>query len=55
MKCDKCNKGRVLVWTEYPLFRLDPCPQCHGSGIIACCEGLCEQPESSAGEQHDNQ
>ncbi len=38
-----------------PSYRLDPCPQCHGSGIVACCEGICEQPEASAGEQHDQQ
>ena len=45
MKCDHCHGfGRIALQTEPPAYRLDPCPQCHGSGIVACCEGLCEQP-----------
>jgi len=24
---------------------LIPCPDCGGSGIVHCCDGICEQPE----------
>jgi len=27
-----------------------PCPDCGGSGIAHCCDGICEQP-SSAGDR----
>ncbi len=46
MKCDHCHGfGRIAVQTEPPAYRLDPCPQCHGSGIVACCGDAIEQPE----------
>lgn len=48
MKCDRCHGfGRIAVKLEPPAHWLDPCPQCHGTGIVACCEGICEQPEAS--------
>ena len=56
MKCDKCRGIGNIVKDTMPegsgdlgvcSYRLDPCPQCHGSGIVACCEGICEQPEAS--------
>lgn len=25
-----------------------PCPECNGSGLQHCCEGLCEQPEKES-------
>ncbi len=50
MKCDHCHGfGNIAVPVGSPrddTYRLDPCPQCHGSGIVACCEGICEQPEA---------
>jgi len=54
MLCDTCR------WTERPGFvpargraRADgkdemiPCPDCGGQGIGHCCDGICEQPDSS--------
>jgi hypothetical protein len=29
---------------------LIPCPDCGGSGIAHCCDGICEQP-STAGDR----
>ncbi len=47
MKCDHCHGlGNITVYltNNAPRYRLDPCPQCHGSGIVSCCDGICEQP-----------
>ena len=27
--------------------RLIPCPDCGGSGIAHCCDGICEQPDTA--------
>jgi len=55
--CDTCR------WTGRPGFiraassekhgREDrgdmiPCPDCGGTGIAHCCDGICEQPENAA-------
>ena len=52
MLCDTCR------FTERPGFVrrpprageedhtvLIPCPECGGTGIAHCCDGICEQPE----------
>jgi hypothetical protein len=51
MLCDTCR------WTGRPGFvrgartrdddqgDLIPCPDCGGSGIAHCCDGICAQPE----------
>jgi hypothetical protein len=50
MLCETCR------WTERPGFvraphRLDagcdmiPCPDCGGTGVAHCCDGICAQPE----------
>ena len=35
MKCADAPSGYITV----------PCPECGGHGVIACCDGLREQPE----------
>jgi len=32
---------------------LIPCPDCGGSGIAHCCEGICEQPSAPGGRAPD--
>jgi hypothetical protein len=59
MICERCQgEGRVLnpalsvsytrtrVWIDNPrgLPLMIPCPECGGSGIAHCCEGLQAQP-----------
>lgn len=47
MRCEHCQ-GRQYVTrdVEYAVSRemvvyveYTPCPECHGSGIVSCCEG----------------
>lgn len=58
MKCERCYssgkpgfvmRGVVMMHTEgRACFHLEnkwePCPECMGTGIQHCCDGLCEQP-----------
>jgi hypothetical protein len=53
MLCETCRySGRVgfvgAGGHTSPEDRLDeqliPCPDCGGSGIAHCCDGICEQP-----------
>jgi hypothetical protein len=30
-----------------------PCPDCGGSGIAHCCDGICEQPVAPGGRASD--
>lgn len=50
MLCDTCQ------WTGRPGFVrsqerpdgkdvLIPCPDCGGTGVAHCCDGICEQPQ----------
>jgi hypothetical protein len=32
---------------------LIPCPDCGGSGIAHCCDGICEQPGTPGGRTPD--
>jgi|KBSMisStaDraftv2_1062788.scaffolds.fasta_scaffold498908_2 hypothetical protein len=32
---------------------LIPCPDCGGSGIAHCCDGICEQPGTPGGRASD--
>jgi hypothetical protein len=52
MLCDSCR------WSERPGFVraanapddrqiMIPCPDCGGTGIAHCCDGICEQPDRS--------
>ena len=60
MLCETCRySGRVgFVRAGGPASadkRIDeaaliPCPDCGGSGIAHCCDGICEQP-STAGDR----
>jgi hypothetical protein len=43
MLCDHCyGKYRVRQDSSIPF-----CPECGGSGILHCCDGLVAQPEDS--------
>jgi hypothetical protein len=51
MLCDTCQWGerpgfvratRGEDGARYPV--LVPCPDCAGTGIAHCCDGICEQP-----------
>ena len=33
--------------------RLIPCPDCGGSGIAHCCDGICEQPNAPSDRAPD--
>ena len=53
MRCDTCQgSGKIEDVVRHtdqaPTNSLAPaplpCPDCGGSGIAHCCEGLCEQP-----------
>jgi hypothetical protein len=33
--------------------RLIPCPDCGGSGIAHCCDGICEQPSAPSDRAPD--
>ena len=43
MICERCHgKGKIKARVFGPVrseWVWDPCPDCHGSGIVACCEG----------------
>lgn len=35
MRCERCQGSHYVTRdVEYT-----PCPECHGSGIVSCCEG----------------
>lgn len=55
MRCDYpgCERGGVLIGAASagkssvpPIWVREPCPRCHGTGIIHCCDGEREQPPS---------
>ena len=48
--CQACyGTGSEKLWRKYgPTFRA--CPECGGSGIEHCCEGLREQPATRAAD-----
>jgi hypothetical protein len=55
MLCDTCRfterPGFVRVHADggvHGIGEMIPCPDCGGQGIAHCCDGICEQPESSA-------
>jgi hypothetical protein len=59
MLCETCRYsarvGFVRAGTHTPTDdradeRLIPCPDCGGSGIAHCCDGICEQP-GTAGDR----
>jgi hypothetical protein len=55
MRCERCHGGGkigrftrpgdgIYEWIgEAIISQIDPCPECGGSGIIACCDGLVAQ------------
>ena len=50
MLCPNCyGKGAVLVNDN-----LEPCKECHGCGIIHCCEGLIEGLNDRGGPDLDD-
>jgi hypothetical protein len=53
MLCDTCRfterPGFVRARTRSahePDGEMIPCPDCGGTGIAHCCDGVCEQPEA---------
>jgi hypothetical protein len=61
MLCETC---RFTAWPGFVRARrregergecdMIPCPDCGGQGIVHCCDGVCEQPESARpGRQPD--
>jgi len=55
MRCEKCmgsKPGFIYIKRTidikpqgYPdIHHWVPCPECGGSGVAHCCDGLCEQP-----------
>jgi len=59
MLCETCRYsgrvGFVRAGAHTPTHdrvdeRLVPCPDCGGSGIAHCCDGICEQP-GTAGDR----
>jgi hypothetical protein len=55
MRCETCQgRGQVkdcltpqaeTAATPAKDILFVPCPDCGGSGIAHCCDGLCEQPD----------
>lgn len=46
MVCEFCHgTGKILVPRMNIAMGYDPCPECNGTGLQHCCEGLCEQPD----------
>ena len=54
MRCETCQ-GDGLVsgnWTgEQRNNSYRPCPNCNGTGLQHCCEGVCAQPEEEDGSR----
>jgi hypothetical protein len=64
MLCETCRHsgrvGFVRVSRNAPAddrvdeqTRLIPCPECGGSGIAHCCDGICEQPSAPSDRAPD--
>jgi hypothetical protein len=61
MLCDTCQWGERPGFVRATRKRADdgaryqvlvPCPDCGGTGIAHCCDGICEQPSpDAAGER----
>jgi hypothetical protein len=64
MRCEACH-GCGAVWVPPDGFRtLDgalgitgdgsaielTCPECNGSGVAHCCDGICAQPQTEFSE-----
>lgn len=56
MRCDRC-KGSGCGPREWlsvmggVMWQVGPCPDCNGSGISHCCDGLCAQPDRQLTDQ----
>lgn len=60
MRCETCKgQGSRLIPIKHPLSdampgiyvgNAAPCPDCNGSGVAHCCDGLKEQPDGDDGE-----
>jgi len=57
MLCETCRySGRVgfvraggrTSTDDRAVEQLTPCPDCGGSGIAHCCDGICEQPSTAS-------
>jgi hypothetical protein len=53
MLCESCRHsgrvgfvraGRHTLTDDHVDEPMIPCPDCGGSGIAHCCDGMCEQP-----------
>lgn len=64
MRCERCHgfgriaipKGAIRRTPEggAAFFKhggSEPCPDCGGSGVAHCCDGICEQPEKERTER----
>ena len=53
MRCEPCQGTGIAQWALRKEFisdvALPVCPECDGSGIAHCCEGLIEQPDPKLG------
>ena len=53
MLCDTCQWTGRPGFVRSPQARTDgkevliPCPDCGGTGVAHCCDGICEQPETA--------
>lgn len=56
MRCERCQGTGTILIIDLMTPRVGingeqaPCPDCNGTGITHCCDGLCEQPEREEGE-----
>jgi hypothetical protein len=46
MICDLCGGKRQVVILRTFMREVIPCPECGGSGVTHCCDGLREQPQT---------
>jgi len=57
MICPKCHGSSIIVYTDkfdWLNVRVrSNCPECQGTGIIHCCEGLQEQPSKDKDDDMD--
>lgn len=44
MKCETCHGTRYVIASRERRETRKPCPDCGGTGVMHCCDGLQEQP-----------
>ena len=45
MTCPRCHGKREISFDPPLLMWKLPCPTCHGTGTVDCCDGDVAQPE----------